>query len=99
MSGRPSLFWDAPLPADRHFVTRHCLYCDGAGAVQASRGTGAEPCEECDGTGLKYRAVWTTDDDVTCSMTGSGAIPPDANARVLMELVARAAIRFEGGEA
>jgi hypothetical protein len=85
-------FWDAPLPDGRRFLTRHCLYCDGAGSVQASWGTGAEPCEECDGTGLKYRAVWTTDDGITCSMTGSGAIPPDGNTRALMELVARSAM-------
>lgn len=85
-SGTLSGFFDQH--ADRQFVTRHCLYCDGAGATAGC--AGPEPCEECDGTGFKYRAIWTTEDGITCSMTGSGATPPDANDRAVMELVARA---------
>lgn len=70
------------------FVTRFCPYCDGAGATAGC--AGPIPCEECDGTGSKYRAVWTTDDGLICSMTGSGRTPPDANTRAAMEMVARA---------
>lgn len=90
MTDQPTLFWAVPERPDRQFVTRDCLYCAGAGATAGC--TGPIPCEECDGTGRKYRAVWTTDDGVTCSMTGSGSTPPDANARAIMELVAGAAL-------
>lgn len=91
----PCAFLD--LPGDPQFVTRPCLYCDGAGASAGC--SGPEPCDECDGTGAKYRAIWTTDDGVTCSMTGSGCTPPDANDRAVMELITRAALAKETPEA
>lgn len=82
------------------FVTRECPYCGGIGRFGwCSR---AHSCEECDGTGFKYRASWTSHDGIVCSMTGSGNQPPDANTRAVMEIVARAAQdateRMEGGD-
>jgi hypothetical protein len=40
---------------------RPCPYCEGDG------------CEECDGTGKRFRQSWTTDDGVAISVSGSGA--------------------------
>lgn len=92
MNERSTLFWDAPERSDRQFVTRDCPYCDGLGRIGWGGCSRSHDCEECDGTGKKYRAVWTTDDGVTCSMTGSGATPPDANIRAVMEMIAGAAL-------
>lgn len=70
-------------------TVRPCPYCAGAGATAGC--TGPLPCEECDGTGRKYRAIWTTEDGLTCSMSGSGH-GPDDESRMAMEMFARAAI-------
>jgi hypothetical protein len=102
MSERESLCAFLELPGNPQFVTRDCPYCDGIGRFGWEGCSRSSDCEECDGTGHKYRAIWTTDDGIVCSMTGSGNQPPDANTRAVMEIVARAALdatdRTEGGD-
>lgn len=65
-----------------------CKGCDGTGAIAGC--VLPENCPECDGTGKRHRVVWTTENGLTCEMSGNGPMP-DPNTKAAAEMVWRAA--------
>ena len=61
---------------------RRCPYCEGNG------------CEECDETGFKYRATWTTPSGIPVSATGSGERPSEETRAAIEALAVAAAERL-----
>lgn len=72
------------MSAAPHLFVRDCLYCNGRG------------CEECDGTGKKYRYNGVTPDGLTYSVSGSGDGPTPETIAAFNELVSAAVARAAG---